>query len=160
MSHPRRLPIGALLFVVVAGALALALPYATNLFATGRAFDGVSLAGQPVSGMSRAAIRDLLEQRYVDFRRAPVTIVFEGRTWTPTLDQLGVSSIHLNGGANFVENGLDSLLEFCDFLGRESVGLGLLQGLGHGFFIRHPRRTSAGDPHWGLLGSPANYRGG
>ena len=75
-----RLPIGALLFVVVAGAVALALPYATNLFATGRVFDGVSLAGQPVGGQSRAAIRDLLEQRYADFRRTPVTIVFEGRT--------------------------------------------------------------------------------
>src|SRR5262245_34850948 len=91
VSRPRRLPIGALLFVVVAGLLALALPYATNLFATGHAFDGVSMAGQPVGGKSRAAIRELLEQRYADFRRAPATIVFEGRTWTPTLDQLGVS---------------------------------------------------------------------
>jgi vancomycin resistance protein YoaR len=91
LPRTRRLPIGALLFVVVAGALALALPYATNLFATGRAFDGVSLAGQPVGGQSRAAIRDLLEQRYADFRRTPATIVFEGRTWAPTLDQLGVS---------------------------------------------------------------------
>ena len=87
----RRLPIGALLFLLCAGAVALALPYASNLFASGRAFDGVSLAGQPVGGQSRAAIRDLLEQRYADFRRAPATIVFEGRTWTPTLDQLGIS---------------------------------------------------------------------
>jgi vancomycin resistance protein YoaR len=87
----RHLPIGALLFVVVAGALALALPYATNLFATGRAFDGVSLAGQPIGGKDRAEIHALLEQRYADFRRAPVTIVFEGRTWTPTLEQIGVS---------------------------------------------------------------------
>jgi vancomycin resistance protein YoaR len=87
----RRLPIGAVLFVLLAGALALALPYASNLFASGRAFDGVSLAGQPVGGKSREAIRELLEQRYADFRRAPATIVFEGRTWTPTLAQLGVS---------------------------------------------------------------------
>jgi vancomycin resistance protein YoaR len=90
-QRSRRLPIGAVLFVLFAGALALALPYASNLFASGRAFDGVSLAGQPVGGKSRAAIRELLEQRYADFRRAPATIVFEGRTWTPTLEQLGVS---------------------------------------------------------------------
>jgi vancomycin resistance protein YoaR len=90
-GRPRRLPIGALLFAIVAGALALVLPYATNLFASGRAFDGVSLAGQPVGGKSRAEIHDLLEQRYADFRRAPLTISFEGRTWTPTLDQLGIS---------------------------------------------------------------------
>jgi vancomycin resistance protein YoaR len=90
-ARSRRLPIGALLFVVVAGALALVLPYASNLLATGRAFDGVSLAGQPVGGKSRAEIHDLLEQRYADFKRAPLTIVFEDRTWTPTLDQLGIS---------------------------------------------------------------------
>src|SRR5262245_45183781 len=50
----RRLPIGALLFVVIVGALALAVPYSTNLFVTGRAFDGVSLGGQPIGGMGRA----------------------------------------------------------------------------------------------------------
>ncbi|HEU5098457.1 MAG TPA: peptidoglycan binding domain-containing protein, partial [Roseiflexaceae bacterium] len=87
----RRLPIGAVLFVLLAGAIALALPYASNLFASDRAFDGVSLAGQPVGGKSREAIRELLEQRYAEFRRAPVTIAFEGRTWTPRLEQLGVS---------------------------------------------------------------------
>jgi vancomycin resistance protein YoaR len=86
----RRSPLGALLFVVVVAAVALALPYASNLLATGRAIDGVSLMGQPIGGKSGDEIRQLLDQRYAGFLRAPLTITFENRTWTPTLEQLGV----------------------------------------------------------------------
>jgi vancomycin resistance protein YoaR len=83
-----RAPLGVLLFLVV-GAIALALPYAANLLAGDQALAGVSLQGQPIGGMARDGIRQMLEQRYGPFTHAPVTISFEGHTWTPTLDQLG-----------------------------------------------------------------------
>ncbi len=67
----------------------LALPYALGLFAGDRAMQGVSLQGQPIAGMSRADVRALAERRYGPFLRAPLTITFEERTWTPTLEQLG-----------------------------------------------------------------------
>ena len=85
----RRSPFRALLFVAVVTAIALALPYIAGLLASDRAMGGVSLQGQPVGGLGRAEIRALLEQRYAPFVRAPLTITFEGRTWTPTLEQLG-----------------------------------------------------------------------
>jgi vancomycin resistance protein YoaR len=80
-----------LLLALAGGGVFLALPYAANLFADGRATDGVSLQGQPIAGMGRAEIRALLEQRYGAFVRAPVTISFESRTWKPSLEQLGVN---------------------------------------------------------------------
>ena len=79
-----------LLFILIVTGVALALPYATSLFATGRVMDGVSLGGQPIGGQGRDEIRRLLEQRYAAFIRSPLTISYEGRTWTPTLDQIGV----------------------------------------------------------------------
>src|SRR5258706_9854312 len=92
-ARPRRWRslLGLLLFLLIAGAAILALPYATNVLAGDRAMDGISLAGQPLAGKNHAEIRALLEQRYGAFIRAPLTLTFEGRTWTPTLDQLGVS---------------------------------------------------------------------
>jgi vancomycin resistance protein YoaR len=86
----RRAPLGLLLAVLIGAASFLALPYAANLLAGDRAMDGVSVQGQPIAGIDRAAIQAMLEQRYGPFMRAPLTIAFEGRTWTPTLDQLGV----------------------------------------------------------------------
>jgi vancomycin resistance protein YoaR len=81
-----------LLLVVLAGiGGSLALPYAANLFAGDRAMDGVSLQGRSIAGMSRAEIRALIEQRYAAFLRAPVTITYEGRSWTPTPEQIGLS---------------------------------------------------------------------
>ncbi len=82
----------ALLLLVLAGAGGfLALPYAANLFAGDRAMDGVSLQGRSIAGMSRDEIRALMEQRYAAFLRAPVTITFEGRSWNPTPEQIGLS---------------------------------------------------------------------
>ncbi len=81
-----------LLLLVLAGAGGfLALPYAANLFAGDRAMDGVSLQGRSIAGMSRAEIRALIEQRYAAFLRAPVTLTFEDRSWTPTPQQIGLS---------------------------------------------------------------------
>jgi vancomycin resistance protein YoaR len=92
-ARPRRIRslFGLLLFLLIAGGAILALPYASNVLAGDRAMDGVSLVGQPIGGKSRAEIRALLEQRYGSFISSPLTLTFEGRTWTPTLDQLGVS---------------------------------------------------------------------
>jgi len=82
--------LGLLLLVLAGAGVFLALPYAVNLFAGDRAMDGVSLQGRSIAGMSRAEIRALIEQRYATFLRAPVTITFEGRSWTPTPQQLGL----------------------------------------------------------------------
>ena len=81
--------LGLLLLVLAGVGVFLALPYAANLFAGDRAMDGVSLQGRSIAGMSRAEIRALIEQRYAAFLRAPITITFEGRSWTPTPQQLG-----------------------------------------------------------------------
>jgi hypothetical protein len=78
-----------LLFVVAVAGLAVALPYAASLFVGGQAMEGVSMQGQPVGGKGRDEIRSLLEQRYAAFLHTPLTLSFEGRVWTPTLDQLG-----------------------------------------------------------------------
>jgi vancomycin resistance protein YoaR len=55
-----------------------------------QALDNVSIQGQPVGRMSRAAISQQLEQRYAPFRKTPLRLTFEGRSWTPTLDDIGV----------------------------------------------------------------------
>jgi vancomycin resistance protein YoaR len=82
--------LGLLLLVLVGAGGFLALPYAANLFAGDRAMDGVSLQGRSIAGMSRAEIRALIEQRYAAFLSAPVIITFEGRSWTPTPQQIGL----------------------------------------------------------------------
>jgi vancomycin resistance protein YoaR len=82
--------LGLLLLVLAGAGVFLALPYAANLFAGDRAMDGVSLQGRSIAGMSRAEIRALIEQRYAAFLRTPVTITFEGRSWTPTPQQIGL----------------------------------------------------------------------
>jgi len=83
--------LGFLLLVLAGAGGFLALPYAANLFAGDRAMDGVSLQGRSIAGMSRDEIRALMEQRYAAFLRAPVTITFENRSWTPTPEQIGLS---------------------------------------------------------------------
>jgi vancomycin resistance protein YoaR len=86
----RRSLLSGLLVLGLLMAVLLVLPYAAALFGSEQAMQGVSVQGRPVGGMDRAAIGALLEQRYAVFRRAPLTISFEGRSWTPTLAQLGV----------------------------------------------------------------------
>src|SRR5215213_1236697 len=85
----RRL-LGLLLLVLVGAGVFLALPYAVNLFAGDRAMDGVSLQGRSIAGMNRDEIRALMQERYAAFLRAPVTITFEDRSWTPTPQQIGL----------------------------------------------------------------------
>lgn len=89
-AQRRRSLLGGLLTLALAGLALLALPYAAALLGSDQAMQGVSVQGRAVGGMDRAAIGALLDQRYAAFRRAPLTISFEGRSWTPTLAQLGV----------------------------------------------------------------------
>jgi vancomycin resistance protein YoaR len=80
---------GLLLLVGIIGGALFSLPYATSVLAGDRAMEGVSLTGEPIGGKTLAEIRALLEERYGAFRQSPLTLTFEGRSWTPTLDQLG-----------------------------------------------------------------------
>lgn len=83
--------VGSLLFLLLAVAIALALPYATNLLASDQALQGVRVHGQAVGGMDRESIRRMLELRYAAFLDTPVTLTFEDRTWEPSLADLGAS---------------------------------------------------------------------
>ncbi|HEU5101085.1 MAG TPA: peptidoglycan binding domain-containing protein [Roseiflexaceae bacterium] len=82
--------LGLLVVVLIGAGGFMALPYAANILAGDRAMDGVSLQGRSIAGMDRAEIRALIEQRYAGFLRAPVTLTFEGRSWAPTPEQLGL----------------------------------------------------------------------
>ena len=70
-------------------ALLFVLPYALILRFDDQALPGVSIQGQSVTGMSSAAIRADLELRYTTFLRTPVTLVYTGQLWQPTLAELG-----------------------------------------------------------------------
>jgi vancomycin resistance protein YoaR len=74
--------------LVALGALAAA-PYALSFWQRGVAFGNVSIQGQLVGGMEAGAISAALQSRYQAFLDAPLTLSFEGRTWSPTLSQLG-----------------------------------------------------------------------
>jgi vancomycin resistance protein YoaR len=93
--RPRRrrgLPLLPLLLILLAGAgVYFALPYAGPVLAGDRVMTGVSLQGEPVGGLARAELNARLERRYGTFLSTPVTIAFEGRTWTPTLKELGAT---------------------------------------------------------------------
>ncbi|MDW8145534.1 MAG: VanW family protein [Roseiflexaceae bacterium] len=90
--RPRRAPvIGRVLMLAALGvALYFAQPFITSVIAADRAMPGVSIRGAPVGGMSREEIQALLASQYEAFLKTPVTLVFEGRTWKPSLDDLGV----------------------------------------------------------------------
>lgn len=80
-----------LLALTMVGGVVLALPYAANLVATNQALDNVSIQGTAVGRQSRAAIRAELDERYASFASTPLTLTFEGQSWTPTLTDLGVT---------------------------------------------------------------------
>lgn len=90
--RPRRAPaIGVLMVIVALGvALYFAQPFITDVIAADRALPGVSIRGVPVGGMAREEIQTLLVAQHEAFLRAPLTLTFEGRTWQPSLDDLGV----------------------------------------------------------------------
>lgn len=90
--RPRRAPlIGAFIVLLALGVAAyFAQPFVTDVLAADRAMPGVTIQGAPVGGMTREEIRAMIATRYAAFERAPVTLSFEGRTWKPTLADLGV----------------------------------------------------------------------
>lgn len=152
----RRSPLG-LLLVVCAAAFALALPYAASLFADGRAATGISVQGQPIGGMERDDIHAMLEQRYGPFIRAPLTITFEGRSWTPMLEQLGarldldraaddaLSVGHRGGPIERVEELWSLAQGGLDVAPRLSIDMGRLQAYLSGLAseIERPPRDAA-----------------
>ncbi len=90
--RPRRAPVIGVLMVIVALGVALyfAQPFITDVIAADRALPGVSIRGVPVGGMAREEIQTLLTSQHEAFLKAPLTLTFEGRTWRPSLDDLGV----------------------------------------------------------------------
>jgi vancomycin resistance protein YoaR len=67
----------------------LLLPYALNFLFRDQALPGVSVQGQPVSGMSSSAISAALGERYAPFLNQPVALVYGEQTWRPALAELG-----------------------------------------------------------------------
>ncbi len=57
----------------------------------GRVFPGVSIRGVAVGELSRDAARAEVAARYAAFLAQPVVLSYEGRSWTPTLAELGVT---------------------------------------------------------------------
>ncbi|MEN9936860.1 MAG: hypothetical protein RLZZ387_3439 [Chloroflexota bacterium] len=87
----RRLPIlPLLLLLILGGAAYFAAPYAGPALAGDRVMAGVSLQGEQVGGLARKELAARLERRYAAFARTPITIRFEGRTWTPNPEEIGV----------------------------------------------------------------------
>ncbi len=90
----RHSPVRLILTTVLVLAIILTIPYAISfvlpLVMGDHAPTGVSIQGQPVGGMGRTEIRALLDERYNTFRKQPLTLVFEGRTWQPSLNDLGI----------------------------------------------------------------------
>ena len=91
VQRRRRSLLGPLLFVLCVVGVVVAFPLATNLFATDRPADGVSIQGIPAAGMSRTALQTTLDQRYVAFLNSPLTVEYQGKTWTPSLRELGAN---------------------------------------------------------------------
>ncbi|MCU0491155.1 MAG: VanW family protein [Chloroflexaceae bacterium] len=52
--------------------------------------EGVTIQGQPVSGMDRAQLLAWVEERYRPWLAAPLTLRFEERRWSPTPTELGL----------------------------------------------------------------------
>lgn len=76
-----------LLFLVAAPLL---LPYAVSFAFANQALPGITIQGEPVAGMSRAAINAQLAERYESFIRRPVALVYADQVWQPSLSDLGV----------------------------------------------------------------------
>jgi vancomycin resistance protein YoaR len=76
---------------VLAVVVLLTLPYSVSFFFHGRALPGVSVQGMPVGELDQHAIDATLQARHREFLRQPVTLHFDGQTWQPSLEELGVS---------------------------------------------------------------------
>lgn len=80
-----------LLGIVALGVVIVAaLPATLNLFPADHVADGVSLQGASMAGKSAGDVQAYVNTHYAAFQRTPITLSFEGRSWAPTLAQLGV----------------------------------------------------------------------
>ncbi len=68
----------------------LGLPYALQFYYGDVALTGVSIQGEPVSGRSSDTISADMSQRYAAFLSQPLTLVYAGQTWQPSLADLGL----------------------------------------------------------------------
>lgn len=78
-----------MLSLLLLGGAILLLPYSLNLIAPDTALTGVNVQGQPVTGMDAQNIEVLLRERYAAFLQQPISLVFAGQTWQPSLSDLG-----------------------------------------------------------------------
>lgn len=68
----------------------LGFPYALQFSYGDVALPGVSVQGKLVSGQSGDAISADLSERYAAFLRQPLTLVYAGQAWQPSLADLGL----------------------------------------------------------------------
>lgn len=76
----------AFAFLLMAGVAGITL-YGVNH--SDRIYEGVSIAGQPVGGMTRAEAAGLLEQRFEAYGRAPMSLIADGQSFPVLPADLG-----------------------------------------------------------------------
>lgn len=64
---------------------------ALNRAYSGRIIPNVAVQGTRLDQMEPEAARDLLRRRYATFLAAPLMLTFEGRSWQPRPEQIGIS---------------------------------------------------------------------
>ncbi|WP_322512480.1 VanW family protein [Chloroflexus sp.] len=79
-----------ILLLVSAGLVAGGLVYLERSYA-GRILPNVSVRGVDVGSMMRDDARAAIEATFAPFLAQPVVLTYSGRTWTPTLAELGVT---------------------------------------------------------------------
>ncbi|GAB4449495.1 MAG: VanW family protein [Chloroflexi bacterium OHK40] len=123
MAQRRRVALRLLLWLVVTGALTLALALGLghrllDRLQGGRVLPGVAIQGVAVGGLAPAEARAALEARLGDFIATPITFAYDGRTWSPQTASLGVSialdaavaeAYQLGRQGSLLQRGLDSL---------------------------------------------------
>jgi vancomycin resistance protein YoaR len=91
IARRRSVVVPVLLGLIAIVSAALVFPYASTVLASNIALDNVSVQGQLVSQQSLETIKTQLADRYAPFVKQPVTLTFEGQSWTPTLADLGAT---------------------------------------------------------------------
>ena len=86
---------GLLLNLVVGIVVLLLLAVPAGLYALDRAYDGkiyphIRVAGIDVGEMTRAQAETAIRARYANFLAHPATLNFNGQTWQPTAQELGI----------------------------------------------------------------------
>ncbi|OAN44978.1 vanomycin resistance protein VanB [Chloroflexus islandicus] len=79
-----------LILLASVGLVAGVLVYLEQSYA-GRILPNVSVRGVPVGNLSRDDARAAIEATFAPFLAQPVVLTYSGRSWTPTLAELGVT---------------------------------------------------------------------